>query len=131
MNAASPRVARERLPLREPVDNAPAEFTRTALNEIDNRFTRLPNPDLVMYVFPHQAGKGGYPVPGYVTVFPMYEGIEYAMPGEVSSSLVTMLNATGSEPRTHSKAALLPEQSGEHRRATLFSSKTTAAPPVR
>lgn len=35
-----------------------------------------------MYVFPHLA-RGRYPVPGYVTVFPMYETVEYAMPGEV------------------------------------------------
>ncbi|HET9641887.1 MAG TPA: hypothetical protein VFP68_00665, partial [Burkholderiaceae bacterium] len=40
-------------------------------------------PDLVMHVFPHLA-RGRYPVPGYVTVFPMYERVEYAMPGEAA-----------------------------------------------
>lgn len=32
--------------------------------------------------YPHLA-KGKYPVPGYVTVFPMYDTVEYALPGEV------------------------------------------------
>lgn len=50
---------------------------------MQQRFQRLPNPDLVMYVHPHLA-KGRYPVPGYLTVFPMYETVEYALPGEVS-----------------------------------------------
>ncbi|EPK4055344.1 TIGR03751 family conjugal transfer lipoprotein, partial [Pseudomonas aeruginosa] len=30
-----------------------ARYTRTAQNEIHRQFHRLPNPDLVMYVFPH------------------------------------------------------------------------------
>lgn len=58
-------------------------YPRTVADEIDNRFVRLPNPDLVMYVTPHLSPNGRYPVPGYSTVFPMYETIEYAMPGEV------------------------------------------------
>ena len=42
----------------------------TAQNEIYRQFHRLPNPDLVMYVFPHLAGTDPVPVPGYSTVFP-------------------------------------------------------------
>lgn len=57
-------------------------YQRTVADEIDNRFARLPNPDLVMYVTPHLSANGRYPVPGYSTVFPMYETVEYAMPGE-------------------------------------------------
>ena len=75
---------KERLPLRAPEDNPPSAYVRTAINEIDNRFARVPNPDLVMYVTPHLAAGGRYPVPGYTTVFPLYETVEYAMPGEVS-----------------------------------------------
>ncbi|WP_134563401.1 TIGR03751 family conjugal transfer lipoprotein, partial [Pseudomonas aeruginosa] len=41
-----------------------------------------PNPDLVMYVFPHLAGTDPVPVPGYSTVFPLYQRVQYAMPGE-------------------------------------------------
>ena len=58
----------------------------SALEPMQQRFARLPNPDLVMVVYPHLA-KGKYPVPGYVTVFPMYEQTEYAMPGEVAEDL--------------------------------------------
>ena len=58
----------------------------SALEPLQQRFARVPNPDLVMVVYPHLA-KGRYPVPGYVTVFPMYESTEYAMPGEVAEEL--------------------------------------------
>lgn len=59
-----------------------ASFTRTAQNEIYSQFKRLPNPDLVMYVFPHLAGSDPAPIPGYTTVFPLYQRVQYAMPGE-------------------------------------------------
>ena len=58
-------------------------YTRDAANEIDAIYPRLPNPTLVMYVFPHLAGEESVPVPGYATAFPMYERTEYALPGEV------------------------------------------------
>jgi conjugative transfer region lipoprotein (TIGR03751 family) len=61
---------------------ANATYTRTAQNEIYRQFHRLPNPDLVMYVFPHLAGTDPVPVPGYSTVFPLYQRVQYAMPGE-------------------------------------------------
>ena len=57
-------------------------YTRDAHDELDAQFRRLPNPDLVMYVFPHLSPESGYPVPGYSTVLPMYERVEYALPGE-------------------------------------------------
>jgi len=53
-----------------------------ARNEVHRQFQRLPNPDLVMYVYPHLAGTDPVPVPGYTTVFPLYQRIQYAMPGE-------------------------------------------------
>ncbi len=62
-------------------------YTREAHNEIDTTFPRLPNPSLVMYVFPHLADEEQVPVPGYVTTFPMYERVEYALPGEVPTRL--------------------------------------------
>ena len=61
---------------------ANAAYTRTASTEIYRQFRRLPNPDLVMYVFPHLAGTDPVPVPGYTTVFPLYQRVQYAMPGE-------------------------------------------------
>ena len=75
-----------RRPLTEAdVQAAPAEqmrYTRTARNEIHRQFQRLPNPDLVMYVFPHLTGTDPVPVPGYTTVFPLYQRVQNAMPGE-------------------------------------------------
>jgi conjugative transfer region lipoprotein (TIGR03751 family) len=60
----------------------------SALEPMNQRFARVPNPDLVMVVFPHLA-HGQYPVPGYVTVFPMYEQTQYALPGEVEEDLLS------------------------------------------
>ncbi|WP_156824313.1 TIGR03751 family conjugal transfer lipoprotein [Thioalkalivibrio sp. ALE20] len=57
-------------------------YTRTAQDEIETRFERVPNPTLVMYVYPHLAGRDSVPVPGYATSFPMYDGHHYALPGE-------------------------------------------------
>ena len=57
-------------------------YTRTAENEINNLFQRLPNPDLVLYVYPHLSGSEQAPVPGYSTVFPFYRTVQYAQPGE-------------------------------------------------
>lgn len=65
-----------------PTPSINAAYTRTAQNEIYRQFHRLPNPDLVMYVFPHLAGTDPVPVPGYTTVFPFYQRVQYAMPGE-------------------------------------------------
>lgn len=60
-----------------------ARYTRTAANEIYRQFHRLPNPDLLMYVFPHlAAGSDPVPVPGYTTLFPLYQRVQYALPGE-------------------------------------------------
>lgn len=75
--------------VRESVANRPLangtgdlrRYTRTAGNEIEDLFPRLANPDLVMFVYPHMSGSGT-PIPGYSTVFPMYAGVEYALPGE-------------------------------------------------
>ena len=57
-------------------------YTRTAQTEIYRQFQRLPNPDLVLYVFPHLSGSESVPVPGYSTVFPLYQRVHYALPGE-------------------------------------------------
>jgi conjugative transfer region lipoprotein (TIGR03751 family) len=62
-------------------------YTRTAANEIRNLFPRLPNPDLVMYVYPHLSGTEQAPVPGYSTVFPFYQRVQYALPGERQEDL--------------------------------------------
>lgn len=58
-------------------------YTRDANNEIAALFPQLPNPTLIMFVYPHLAGEGGNPIPGYSTSFPMYERPHFALPGEV------------------------------------------------
>jgi len=75
MNAQDPLSIRQELgdrpiPTSESVLHG---YTRDSANEIDAIFPRLPNPTLVMYVFPHLAGEEAVPVPGYATAFPMYE----------------------------------------------------------
>ena len=57
-------------------------YTRNASNEINEIFPRLPNPTLVMYIYPHLSTSSRLPVPGYSTSFTMYESAEYALPGE-------------------------------------------------
>ncbi len=85
MNARDPQVIRHELGNRPILtgEEALQGYTRDAFNEINVLFPRLPNPTLVMYVFPHLAGESHAPVPGYATAFPMYEQVEYALPGEV------------------------------------------------
>ena len=80
-------------------------FVREAANEIDTVFPRLANPTLVMYIFPHLSGDERSPVPGYVTSFPFYEKVEYALPGEVHSGLIS--EAT---PETAVKPTPIPTQ---------------------
>ena len=79
------RLMDARAQLRRPVTPvAPAEqdaWSRNAENEIRSQFPRLPNPDMVMYIFPHITA-GVTPVPGYSTVFPLYTHTWYALPGE-------------------------------------------------
>lgn len=78
-------IAESRLMLRRSItatESPQHNYTRLAENEIKSQFQRLPNPDLVMYVYPHLSGTEGAPVPGYSTVFPFYNKVQYAMPGE-------------------------------------------------
>lgn len=75
-----------RLALRRPLEASPEAvhrpYSRTAANEIRRLFPRLPNPDLILYVYPHLAGSEQAPVPGYSTVLPFYRTVHYALPGE-------------------------------------------------
>lgn len=62
-------------------------YTRTAENEIQQVFPRLPNPDMVIYIYPHMSGNVPAPVPGYSSVFPFYSRVQYALPGERTEAL--------------------------------------------
>lgn len=82
-------VTRQYLQRRSVTDTTPPRRTmakhdiRDAANEIRQRFPRLPNPDMVIYIFPHLTGGEPVPVPGYSTVFPFYSRVQYALPGEL------------------------------------------------
>ncbi|MEH0876813.1 TIGR03751 family conjugal transfer lipoprotein [Pectobacterium cacticida] len=76
-----------RRPLGPPLTQEQQSYTRSAENEIRTQFKRLPNPDMVMYVYPHLTAGEPTPVPGYSTVFPFYTRVQYAMPGERTGGL--------------------------------------------
>ncbi len=62
-----------------------AGISRNAADQLDQRFARLPNPTLILYVYPHLGADNQYPIPGYSTAFPLYEQVFYALPGEVET----------------------------------------------
>ncbi len=62
-----------------------SDYARDSWRETTNVFPRLPNPDIVLYVMPHQSGQ--MPVPGYTTVFPLYERVHYATPADSPANL--------------------------------------------
>ncbi|CDI04783.1 conserved exported hypothetical protein [Candidatus Competibacter denitrificans Run_A_D11] len=63
-----------------PLMTAPSRRSHQELTALQDDFQRLPNPEILGYVYPHRAGD--LPVPGYYTVFPLREGTSYAEPGE-------------------------------------------------
>ncbi len=88
-SGASRQLLDARATLRRPIGTMnersagePPAYTRSAQTEIYSQFQRLPNPDLLMYVFAHLAGTDPVPIPGYTTVFPLYQHVQYALPGE-------------------------------------------------
>ncbi len=68
----------------QPMANQTASTAITqATDQVNMQFPTLPNPTLVMYVYPHFAGSDQAPVPGYYTAFSFYTRIHYALPGEM------------------------------------------------
>ena len=70
----------ERVPPPPPAPDA--GYSRDAANELRLLFPRVPNPDILIYVYPHLATEARVPVPGYTTAVPLYERVEYALPGD-------------------------------------------------
>ena len=68
-------------PAGEDLDYLP--YTREVATEIDNLFPRLDNPDIVIYIYPHLATRTRAPIPGYTSVIPLFDRIEYQLPGEI------------------------------------------------
>ena len=83
-----PCEARE-APVAEPEEHPgrdAASYTRTAANELELLFPRLPNPDIYIHVLPHLATDERVPVPGYTTAVPLHGRVEYALPGELEQA---------------------------------------------
>lgn len=59
-----------------------SESAHTIKDQVRQTFLTLKNPFLVMYVFPRLNTEDGTPIPGYWTTFPLYDKIEFALPGE-------------------------------------------------
>ncbi|ECG5099728.1 TPA: TIGR03751 family conjugal transfer lipoprotein [Salmonella enterica] len=86
-NALYDQRSQLRRPLAEISVPEQQSYTRTAENEVQAQFKRLPNPDMTMYVFPHLTEGENVPVPGYTTVFPLHTRVNYALPGERTEAL--------------------------------------------
>ncbi|WP_318419519.1 TIGR03751 family conjugal transfer lipoprotein [Photobacterium leiognathi] len=88
--SGSDAVTRQRSILRQPLSptaiaQRQSDYSRDSYREVFTQFSRLPNPDIVLFVFPHKTG--AMPVPGYSTVFPLYERVQYAMPGDAFETM--------------------------------------------
>lgn len=51
------------------------------VSELQRDFQRVPNPQIVAYVYPH-LNEGELPIPGYFTVFRLYDRDHYALSNE-------------------------------------------------
>lgn len=56
-------------------------YSNAHLAELQRDFQLIPNPQITAYVYPHLAD-GTLPVPGYYTVFRLYNTEHYALSGE-------------------------------------------------
>ena len=85
----------------EEIDEAASDavgYARTAASELELLFPRLPNPDVYIHVLPHLATEERVPVPGYTTAVPLYERVEYALPGELERAVRLLDPATAAGP---------------------------------
>ena len=58
-----------------------SSYSLAHVNELKRDFRKVPNPEIVAYVFPH-ISDGELPVPGYFTMFHLYERDHYALEQE-------------------------------------------------
>ena len=90
--------------------DAPA-YARTAANELELLFPRLPNPDIYIYVPAHLATELRIPVPGYTTAVPLYDRVEYALPGEEAAERPLSEALPGASPE-EAPPGVSPEEGG-------------------
>ena len=58
-----------------------SSYSLTHINELKRDFRQVPNPEITAYVFPH-ISDGELPVPGYFTMFHLYERDHFALEQE-------------------------------------------------
>ena len=58
-----------------------SSYSLAHVNELKRDFRQVPNPEIVAYVFPH-ISDGELPVPGYFTMFKLYERDPFALEQE-------------------------------------------------
>lgn len=58
-----------------------SHHTHTHLRELQRDFQQVPNPQILAYVYPH-LNQGELPIPGYFTVFNLYDATHYALSAE-------------------------------------------------
>ena len=89
-NAKSLEAARTllpQIPLSQTNADVYADTAHNAKIRLDKDFPMLPNPQTLVYVYPH-LGPNGVPIPGYYTKFYLYAENHYALPGEVEKDYV-------------------------------------------
>ncbi len=61
--------------------NSFSDTASKAQKRLQKQFPQFPDPETIVYVYPH-LGPDGVPVPGYYTKFHLYQENYYALPGE-------------------------------------------------
>lgn len=56
-----------------------SSFNQANSNQMTSAFTKISNPELKLYIYPHFSGTEEVPIPGYATVFNAYERDHYTL----------------------------------------------------
>lgn len=82
-NSESLKSVRKKItPLSQTIHDANLDKANV-LNNLNQQFPLLPNPQTIVYVYPHLS-VDGVPIPGYYTAFRLSDKNHYALPGEVN-----------------------------------------------
>ena len=104
-------------------------YTRTAANELELLFPRLPNPDIYIYVPAHLATELRIPVPGYTTAVPLYDRVEYALPGEGAAARGPGASPEEAEPGADPEEARSDANPEEEQRGVISEEATPEENP--
>lgn len=87
-------------------------YTRHSMNETEQLFKLLPNPKVIIYVYPHLSTRDNAPIPGYTTAVSLYKSDEYALPTELLAQGVGVTTKPVTTPavKTPEQRILSPEE---------------------